>query len=162
MMLPPRRMTALDLLQQRMSPAVPYGINPEMDDSGGAGLSPAMREAILRQMAPPPQLPPGLPEAVQRSIRSQPSYGEGSNMPGSRFVPYMDYKSFAPDAEKQIQQNMMGAQPERERLNRELGYMRAWPQFDVPLPERTRIGPTDESPYSRPYNLGLGNLGALY
>jgi len=120
---------------------IPYGLSME---EGGAALASPYE---------------GLPDAVVRNILQQPSYGEGQVIPSEV---WRNYESFAPERELYRQQRM-GAPPERERLSSELNFMRYLREnpSTYPLNEGQRFAPV-ESPYSRPYNLGLGNLGALY
>lgn len=133
---------ALLQLQRLMAPGrltVPYGINPEMNDG-----------------RPPPQgpsLPPGLPDAVRESILQGRSYGEGQVIPRPQEQMAFKYRDFAPDFA-----NQMSDPYERERLSRELDYMAAPKQY----PTREGFPLTAPDRYSRPYNLGLGNLGALF
>lgn len=135
MMLPPRRLTALDLLAEEM----------------GRGMSraPSFNPEIQG-------IPPGLPDPVLRSILSQRSYGEGQVIPRPTWG---DYEGFAPDRRLFLE----GAN-QREQLPYELGMARQFPSYGQPLGEGQIAVPTDTERlrYSRPYNLGFGNLGALY
>lgn len=149
-------------------PAPPYGGNPEMlgDIPGGLQQTNQPPDAALQAYlekfgALPgrtPPMPPGLPDAVQRSLRDEPIYRETDVIPSPNSYAYSDpmrYQNFKPE----LQQDQL----ERERLPRELGWMRNFNQQSIPMAEGTWARPAPfEDPYSRPPNLGLGRPWALY
>jgi len=120
--------------------AAQYGINPEMNEN----------------QQPSPLS--GLPAAVQQSIMQRPSYAEGQVMPRTRpgWTQYQDF-----DRERQLAElGQLGVPGREDQLANELAFMR-----NAPREAPTREGWPLTSPgrYSGgPYNLGLGNLGALY
>jgi hypothetical protein len=89
----------------------------------------------------------GLPEAVQRSLLGQPTYGEGELMP-LRWP-------MATDAQREFDTHDPNAPAARsDQLESQLWQNRIFPQYDVPLAEgetRLDIGPP-RATYPSPLN----------
>lgn len=113
-------MDALEWLQQHLQPQHP-------DPALGAGLPGALQQLLGHLSAPAPAgLPSGLPEAVRRSILTQPSYGEGQiTAPGQWYNPTLNEES-----------RLQPGPLREERLMRDLYMKREFLRnYDMPMPE---------------------------
>jgi len=109
---------------------------------------------------PSPGLPPGLPDAVMRSILTQPSYGEGQLDPLRRVPGQLPFDTQMAREWSFDRRSRTGG----ERLYNELGDWRDFQKFDQPLPEGMRPY-TDQfrgqPMYPSPLNSLMGRLPGM-
>lgn len=158
MMPPVRRYGALEMLADHLNRSMGYGI---------PGAAPAGRSRIssLLDLMPYDEGIAHLPEAVQRSIQNEPSYGEGQMQQPQWSAPWHGYSDFERENDLNYDTWAQGG-GRAARLPYELGMSRQFPEMGIPLQEGLTARPADTpDPYSPRPNLGLGRGGypwALY